>query len=402
MPLFAYFMRLFGGLPRVFWWLWLSTLIVWLGRFVVPFMAIYLTRHLGFSAAQTGLMLALFGLGGVISALGGGIIADLAGRKRTIVFSHVLSGSTMLLFTWADNATMIGALLLLLGLVNGAAEPATRTMIAEVLPKADRQRGYAANSWALNLGYALGPILGGILVEFSFTLIFGVNALATAITAAIIFFMIQSDAAATAELRRTGAKPIRLRDVFRDYLFMAFVFLCLIFALIYRQGTISLPIIMSAQGFPASAYAMLLTTNGLLMIALQMPVNDWISRHSRGVLLAVSALVVGMGFGSYIFAELLWVYILGVVIWTMAEVINMPVATAVASDFAPAQARGTYMGVFSGIWGSAGMIAPLLSGYILEAFGAQVLWGGCVVLGIACWVGRLAMAPALDRRLRQG
>jgi MFS family permease len=402
MPVFAYFARLFGGFPRVFWWLWLSTLIAWLGRFVVPFMAIYLTRHLGFSAGQTGLMLALFGLGGVISALAGGVIADLAGRKRTIVFSHVLSGGTMLLFTWADSTVIIGSLLFLLGLVNGAAEPATRTMIAEILPKADLQRGYAANSWALNLGYALGPIIGGVLVEFSFTLIFGVNALATAATAAIILFMIPSDAETIAARRLDGASSIRLRDVFRDYLFIAFVFLGLMFALVYRQGTTSLPIIMSEQGFPASAYAMLLTTNGLLMIALQMPVNDWISHLSRGVLLAISALVVGAGFGSYIFAELLWVYVVGVVIWTIGEVVNMPVATAVAADLAPAHARGTYMGVFSGIWGSAGMIAPLMSGYVLETFGSQILWGGCVALGIACFVGRLAMAPALDRRLRQG
>lgn len=396
----AYIKRLFGGFPAVFWWLWFSTFVNWVGRFVVPFMAIYLTQHLGFSAAQTGIMLSIFGVGGVIAAFAGGVLADLIGRRRTIVASHMLSAGTVLLFTIIHDPILMSALLLVLGVVNGSAEPATKALIADLLPTKDLMRGYAANMWALNLGYTLGPLLGSILVEYSYTLIFFANALVTAITAIIIFTRIPSDAEKIRQRRSSGVREATLSDVFKDRVFMGFVGLSLLFALIYTQCTISLPMIMADQGFSPSSYGLLLSVNGLIMIVLQMPLSDWVARFSRSIVLAISGLVVGIGFGSHMFADVIWIYVAGVLIWTIAEVINMPVATTVAADLAPKEARGRYMGVFTGTWGVASMIAPLAAGYTIEHFGSQALWGGCFILGVLCLIGRILIAPAQDKRLR--
>ncbi|NED90459.1 MFS transporter, partial [Streptomyces sp. SID11233] len=73
-----------SGLPRAFWWLWTSTLINRLGGFVYTFMAIYLTVERGYSASYAGLVAALFGLGGVLASLVGGVLTDRWGRRPTM------------------------------------------------------------------------------------------------------------------------------------------------------------------------------------------------------------------------------------------------------------------------------------------------------------------------------
>src|SRR5262245_36096607 len=65
------------GMPRTFWVLWCGMLVNRAGSFVVPFLAIYLTQARGLSAAQAGIVAALYGAGpAVASPLGGlGMIA---------------------------------------------------------------------------------------------------------------------------------------------------------------------------------------------------------------------------------------------------------------------------------------------------------------------------------------
>src|SRR5688572_31597818 len=77
-----------SGLPREFWWLWTSTLVNRLGGFVATFMALYLTLDRGYSASYAGLVAALHGLGGVVSSLGGGVMADRLGRRPTMLVAQ--------------------------------------------------------------------------------------------------------------------------------------------------------------------------------------------------------------------------------------------------------------------------------------------------------------------------
>src|SRR3954469_7569110 len=74
-----------SGLPREFWWLWTSTLVNRLGAFVATFMALYLTLDRGYSASYAGLVASLYGLGGVVSSIGAGVMTDRLGRRPTLL-----------------------------------------------------------------------------------------------------------------------------------------------------------------------------------------------------------------------------------------------------------------------------------------------------------------------------
>src|SRR4051795_2245006 len=100
MSLAAKVRALSEGLPGTFWWLWAGTLVNRMATFVVPFMSLYLTQQRHLSIAWAGLVVSLFGAGGVGASLVGGILADRIGRRPTMIFSLVSSGLGTMLLGW--------------------------------------------------------------------------------------------------------------------------------------------------------------------------------------------------------------------------------------------------------------------------------------------------------------
>ncbi|MDO0930387.1 MFS transporter [Streptomyces sp. DG2A-72] len=69
--------------------MWASILIGRLGCFVAPFLVLYLTAERGYSASFAGLVAALFGAGGAVASVVGGMLADRMGRRTTLLVAQV-------------------------------------------------------------------------------------------------------------------------------------------------------------------------------------------------------------------------------------------------------------------------------------------------------------------------
>ena len=68
---------------------------------------------------------------------------------------------------------------------------------------------------------------------------------------------------------------------------------------------------------------------------------------------------------------------------------------------APAALRGRYQGAYSLSWAVAAFAAPALGAWGLGRFGADGVWGACLVAGLAVAAGQLAAGPARRRRLAE-
>ncbi len=90
---------------------------------------------------------------------------------------------------------------------------------------------------------------------------------------------------------------------------------------------------------------------------------------------------------------------MSVAIWTLGEIAASAVAPAIIADLAPVKLRGLYQGIFGSAWGLSFFIGPLLGGWVFEHLGANVLWGGCLALGILLAIGFLAMSAPAKRRM---
>ncbi|MCX4959713.1 MDR family MFS transporter [Streptomyces virginiae] len=380
-----------SGLPRAFWWLWTSTLVNRLGAFVATFMALYLTLDRGYSASFAGLVVALHGLGGVISSLVAGVMTDRLGRRPTLLAAQASTAFSVALLGFMEHPAAIAAVALLVGMTSNASRPAVAAMMADIVRPEDRVRAFALNYWAINLGFAVSATAAGLIAEYSYLAGFLGEAALTLACAVLVFVKLpesRPEGAPTGAAKGTGAEPaIGLGTVLRDGRFMSVVGLSFLISLIFTQGSVGLPVAMGAAGFSPGDYGLVVAVNGLLIVLLQIPVTAFIEHRDPQKLLVISALLAGYGFALTAFAGPVWAYALTVCVWTLAEIVNSPTQMGLVVRLSPVHGRGRYQGVYNLSWAVAALVAPLMAGFVIDRYGADLLWAATGVLGTVAAAG---------------
>ncbi|MFC8915829.1 MDR family MFS transporter [Streptomyces sp. NPDC057116] len=378
-----------SGLPRAFWWLWASTLINRLGAFVATFMALYLTLDRGYSASYAGLVASLHGLGGVISSVAGGVMTDRLGRRPTLLIAQVSTAVSVAVLGFMQHPAAIAAVAFVVGAASNASRPAVQAMMADIVRPEDRMRAFSLNYWAINLGFAISAAGAGFIAEHSYLAGFLGEAVLTLTCAVLIFVKLpESRPSQAPSAPGKAVEPeVGMGTVLRDGRFMGVVGLSFLISLIFQQGYVGLPVAMGADGFSAADFGLAMAVNGVLIVALQLPVTRYIEHRDPRRLLIVSSLLAGYGFGLTAFAGSVAVYALTVCVWTLAEIVNAPTQTGLVVRLSPVHGRGRYQGVYTMSWSAAALIAPLMSGWVIDRFGAEWLWGACAVLGTVAGLG---------------
>ncbi|MEU1577118.1 MFS transporter [Streptomyces collinus] len=381
-----------SGLPREFWWLWTSTLVNRLGAFVATFMALYLTLDRGYSATYAGLVAALHGLGGVLSSLGGGVMADRLGRRPTLLIAQASTAVSVALLGFVHDPVAIAGVAFLVGMASNASRPAVQAMMADIVRPEDRIRAFSLNYWAINLGFAVSSMAAGFIAEVSYRAGFLIEAGMTMACAILVFLRLPESKPAEPAVRTTAPEiSVSLGTVLRDRRFMSVVGLSFLIALIFQQGAVGLPVAMGEAGFTPAEYGMAIAVNGVLIVVLQIPVTRFIEHRDPRRLLVVSSLLAGYGFALTAFAGSVGVIALTVCVWTLAEIVNAPTQTGLVVRLSPVHGRGRYQGMYTMSWSVAALVAPLLSGVVIDRFGAEWLWGSCAVLGTVAGAGYAAL-----------
>ncbi|MFJ6798272.1 MDR family MFS transporter [Streptomyces sp. NPDC091268] len=386
-----------SGLPRAFWWLWTSTLVNRLGAFVATFMTLYLTLDRGYSASFAGLVVALHGLGGVVSSLVAGVMTDRLGRRPTMLAAQASTAFSVALLGFMEHPAAIAAVALLVGMTSNASRPAVAAMMADIVRPEDRVRAFALNYWAINLGFAISATAAGLIAEYSYLAGFLGEAALTLTCAVLVYVKLPESqpakagsggASASAASEAAAAAPAAgLGTVLRDGRFMGVVGLSFLVSLIFTQGSVGLPVAMGAAGFSPGDYGLVIAVNGLLIVLLQIPVTRLIEHRDPRNLLFVSALLAGYGFALTAAAGSLWAYALTVCVWTLAEIVNSPVQMGLVVRLSPVHARGRYQGMYTMSWAVASLVAPLMAGFVIDRYGANWLWGATGVLGTVAAAG---------------
>jgi MFS family permease len=388
-----------GGFPPLLWTILAGMFVNRLATFVATFLALYLVRERGFAPDAAGRVVALFGVGVLVAGPLGGTLADAVGRRTTMLLSFVLGALSVGAIGFLRDPTLLATFAFLSAATSELYRPAMAAAITDVVSPEDRARAWGLVYWVTNLGWTFGLAIGGALAARSFTALFLVDAATTLAFAAVV-------ARRVPETRPAGTQahpPLAgLARVLTDGTFVLFLLLNLATLVVFVQFQLAAPIDMSAHGVGPGTFAALLSLNGLCVILLQPIVGPALARRDGGRLLAASSLLVGAGFGVNALAGWLPplpVYVVGIVLWSVGEVVGFPAAAAIVADLAPPELRGRYQGVFSMSWGVAFTLAPLLGGELLTRFGGRTLWVTCFAIGAVMAVGHLAAAPQRRQRL---
>jgi MFS family permease len=388
-----------GGLPSTYWYLWTGTLVNRLGSFVVPFLALYLTRERGFRVEEAGMVVSLHGAGGVLAGLVGGTLADRIGRRATLLVGLWLGAAAMLALGLAQETWHICVAAFLQGLLGEQYRPAVSAAIADVVPPQDRARAYSLLYWIINVGVSLALPLGGLASRTGFLTLFVADACTTFLYGVIVWWKVPETRPANLPRPVVPTRAWPSLEPFRDTVFLAFAFPTLLTALIFMQYNVTLPLDLAARGMTPATFGLVLSANGLLVVLLQPFAGRLLGSMRRATALAWASALTGLGFGMHGLGAETALALLAVVVWTLGEIFQAPVASAVVADLAPPQQRGVYQGAYSTLWFGSACLSPLLGTWILGHLGRSALWGGCLAMGLLAAAWHRAAAPARRRHL---
>lgn len=383
-----------GGLPRTFWILLCGTLVNRLGAFVVPFLSLYLTGTRGFSVARAGLVLTVIGVGGAVAQPLGGMLADRFGRRRTLMAGLVAAASALMVLGAARSLVALCVAGLAYGLVADIYRPAVSAAIADVVDDANRPRAFALQFWVVNVGFSVATLLGGVLADRGYWLLFAGDAVTTLIFAAVVLRGVPE----TRPARVPGALTGSVRQVLRDRVMVGLVLCVVLQSTAYWQAFSTLPLIVVRDGLGTGGFGLVIALNGVLIVVLQPLLLGHLGRRAQGPLLLAGSLVLGVGLALTALVDSLTGHLLVVAVWTLGEVLGAGVLGALVARLAPSELRGRYMGVFGASFGISAILAPAIGTQVLQHLGEGTLWSGCLVLCVAAGLGLFHVARAAGQR----
>lgn len=402
-------MRQYLTLPRTVHVLCVGILINRAGTLLVPFLTLYLQSRLGLGIETATRVMGAYGAGALVAAMVGGHLADHFGRKRVMVGS--LAGGALVLsfFPLLQSSWQVAGGLFVFAMIGEMYRPATQAMIADLVEPARRPQAYALLYVAVNVGFAIAPVIGGLLAATSFRWLCWVDALTNATYAVILMVMVRETrpgAGAAHDADHAGApgggERVGLRAavgvIARDGTMLAFCAGIVLVGLSFMQVASTFPLYLGQLGIGAKQYGRIIAINGLLITALQLPFSSLASRWRRDLVLIASGVVLGVGFFLNAFARTPWQFAAVVVVWTLGEMMNAVFAPTIVSELAPTALRGRYMGVFTMCFSSAAMFGAPLGGLVLARGGGLALWTAVLLLGLGAAGFSALAAPGIRRR----
>lgn len=375
-PMFENPIRLIRKLPPQVRFLIAGTFLNKLGTFILPYLTLVLTRDFGMTGNQAGSLVMAYGIGSLVSILVGGFLTDLLGRRVTLMLSLLGSGMLAMAMGLAPSVRVFVPLLWLFGFLADLYRPASSAIIGDLLPSRDRATGFAALRTAVNLGFAAGMGIGGLLVDRSWRVLFVADGLTTALFGVAVYFFIRETRppeAAHASSRAAGWEATL--GLARDRIYGGLMLSSLAYSVVVFVFITVLPLTVTlSAGYPAAVYGAIIGINGVLIGVFEISVVAWLKRFRRLRVAALGMLISGLGF-ALTGASMHWTWLLfTVVIWTFGEILTVPQQMSFVADWAPAEARGRYLGLYGATWSVGIALNPILFLPLYARLGERAFW----------------------------
>ncbi|WP_272896057.1 MFS transporter, partial [Nonomuraea sp. MG754425] len=170
-----------------------------------------------------------------------------------------------------------------------------------------------------------------------------------------------------------------------------------LFALIYMQVGMALPLALTHRGLPAADAGLLSAVSAIVMVCCQ-PLLKRTAALSHHAAMTCGYLLLAVGLAGYAVADGLPGHLAATVVWSAGDVLMFGRSYAMVVSIAPEHARGRYLSVFGTSWGFATVLAPLCGTQLLEHAGPAGLWGGLAATSVLLAAAQLTVIRPLLRR----
>ena len=387
----------FRGLSREVWTLSIVGLVNRMGMMVLPYLLLYLTGEMGYSPSAAGLVLGAFGLGSLAGIYLGGSLSDRFGYRRVQLGSLISSGILLMAMGQFPSGPGLVLTIFFFGLTSDAYRPANMAAIAHHSSEEERSRAFGLYRLAINLGWSIGPAIGGFLALVDYEILFWIDGLTTLVAAFYLWKQLPNTTSSAVSAPAPELPP-ELLDAkpsgspWRDAPFLAALFLLWLQSLAFFQLSSTLPLYLTeVRGLATNVIGCLMLINTLMIVFLELPLIARVDRFSKLHVVALSSLFMAMGFGFLPWAPTLLLIGLAMVLWTIGEMLGMPMMSTWVSGRARGSYQGRYMAAFGMTFSVGQITAPLLGTWTYEHLGPDWTWHATLVLGAVSCFGFLLL-----------
>ncbi|MGB1654732.1 MAG: MFS transporter [Acidimicrobiales bacterium] len=375
-----------------------ATFLVMAGQGVVsPIIPLY-ASDFGVSATMVGLTLTVFAFARLILNVPAGLIADRYGRRVLLVGGPVLTAIGMFGSGQADGIWVLLAWRFVAGAGSAFYMSGAMTYLIDIAPPEKRTRYVATNQWALSVGVALGPGVGGLIADaYSLSTPFTVVAVLAVVTSIYAAFRLPEtrDRALEEQAAAEAAPPVSTWAFVRSTPFLL-VGLSTMTIFMTRAGTRGTLMPLHASevlGWGPAEVGLVFTLTGLLTLTTLLPAAwaaDHIGRRSVVLFSGVFA-----GLGAVLAGSLAtpFGFVLGNIVMSLGTGTAGPAPAAYVADIAPPGRRGMAIAMYRSAGDVGFLAAPPLLGLLSEvtSIGFTLGIGGALaaVGGIVFFVGSL-------------
>lgn len=401
---FTHWVSSYRGIPREIWLLSLVSLINRCGGLVIAFITLYFTSKLGFSLEDAGFIMGFFGVGALIGAYAGGWLTDKLGYYPVQFWSLVANGIVLLLMMVVQSFWLMCFTVLVLSITADVFRPANSIAIAVYSNPETRTRSVSLYRMAVNLGWAIAPVLGGLLATLGWEWLFWVDGF-TCISAALMlrYLLPEKKARKTEETpapeQAQGNAPLKYSTIFSDRLFLLFLGLTMVNALIFMQLIwIVPPFFKEVHGWSEAKIGVMSALNGAIVFLVEMPLIFALEGRRGGMYyIRIGLIFYALAHLSFLLPGVALVAaIIYMIFISFGEIFVMPFSFNFAFARANGQKAGRYMALYTMAYSVTNIVAPLFGTQIASRWGYHVLWMVVAALSIVA----LAGIWYLDKKLK--
>ena len=367
------------------------------GTMVLPFLTKYLKEDLHFSYSQVGWIMVSFGLGSMLGSWLGGKLTDKVGFYKIMIFSLFTSGIGFFIIQYITS--FWGLCFAMFGIMVFADmfRPAMFVSLGAYATPENRTRALTLVRLAVNLGFAAGPALGGLIImNIGYQGLFWVDG-STCILAILIFALLVKEKKKLPVSVDSSSTNQEIRSVFKDKIFWIFLFVSFVTAMIFFQLFTALPLYHHEQfGLSEFQTGLLMTLNGLLIFALEMPIVSYFERKKvqKIKIILWGTLIMGISFYGLIINVWAGILVISMVLVSFGEMFSFPFSNSFALSRAQIGHEGRYMALYTMSFSLAHIVSSKMGMEIIANYGYQTDWfvmGSFGILaGICClWIEKL-------------
>lgn len=379
----------FKGLSKEVWLLAFVMLINRMGAMLLPFMTMYMTSALNFSLAEAGLVMGAYGTGSIVGAYLGGVLTDKYNYYHVQLWSLVGGALFLFCIPLLSSVYSLSACVLVFSLISDMLRPANSVAISTYSTSENRVRSFSLMRLSINLGFAIGPAMGGFIAgTWGYSWIFAFDGITCLLAAALIlkYLPYKTDNSKISEDNELAPSL----SAYKDTKYLLFIVMVMLYGILFFQLFTTVPVFMKKiSGFNEYTIGLLMALNGLLIVIFEMPLIQRLEKISRPFRL--------VGWGFYFLSVSFLLLILGpgsvaltlsyIVLITMSEMLSMPFMLNFAVSRSSKQRQGQYMALYSMGYGMAHIIAPTASMMIAEIFSFETLY--ILVIGLSLLIGSI-------------